>query len=143
MGHEDYLEKLVIHSLNKLRIMNLKNFVFGIFFFVAISSFSQIKEEKEITTALAVTEFNLKTSNIEEFKNFDWIRINEIFENNDADQIIKLAFEYENPSKKRNSKPNVKNLKFELAGTTDQLSELIEKSKTLVSKFIEINQTYN
>ena len=123
--------------------MKLKNLVFGIFSLIAFSGFSRIQEGKIIGTTAAVTEFHLKTSNIDELKSFDWTTINEVFEKNESDQIIKIAFEYENPSTKRNSKPSVKNLKFEVAGKTDELPELIEKSKKLVSKFLEINETYN
>lgn len=53
-----------------------------------------------------------------------------------------MAFEYENNSKKRNSKPSMKELKFEVSGTTEDLPELIEKSKRIVSKFLEINDSY-
>ena len=123
--------------------MKLKNLLFGIFSILTLSIFSQNLEKNVIATTSAVTEFQLKTSNIEELGTYDWTTINDIFKENDKNQIIKLAFEYENPSKKRNSKPNMKNLKFEISGTTEELPELIEKSKRMVSKFIEINSNYN
>ena len=123
--------------------MKLKNLLFGIFSILTLSIFSQNQEKNVIATTSAVTEFQLKTSNIVELTTYDWTTINDIFKENDKNQIIKLAFEYENPSKKRNSKPNMKNLKFEISGTTEELPELIEKSKRMVSKFIEINSNYN
>ncbi len=123
--------------------MKLNNLLFGIFSFIALSGYSQIQEKKIKATTASVTEFHLKTTNIDELKSFDWTTINEVFENNDRDEILTLAFEYENPSKKRNSKPNLKNLKFEVTGTTRELPDLIEKSKKMISKFLEINETYN
>lgn len=123
--------------------MKLKNLIIGIFALIAFNGYSQIQKEKIIATPAAVTEYHLKTSNIEELRDFDWTIVNEVFENNDSDEIIKLAFEYENPSTKRNAKPNLKNFKFEVTGTTEELPDLIEKSKKLVSNLLEINETYN
>ena len=123
--------------------MEINNLIIGIFFLVAVNGYSQVQKVKEITKAPAVTEFSIKTSDIDELKSFDWNTINEVFENNEINQPIKIAFEYENPSTKRNSKPSIKNLKFEMGGTQGELPDLIEKSKKMVSKFLEINETYN
>ncbi len=138
------MEELILYSINfKFYKMKLKNLLFGIFSLITLSIFSQNREKKVLATTSAVTEFQLKTSHIEELATYDWTTIKDVFEENDENQIIKLAFEYENSSEKRNSKPDIKNMKFEISGTTRELPELIEKSKRMVSKFIEINSNYN
>lgn len=122
--------------------MKLKNLLLTIFTLITVSLYSQNTETKLEAATKAVTGFELKTDKIEELRDFDWTTLNDLFETNEEDQLIKLAFEYDNNSKKRNSKPSIKNLKFEVAGTTEELPELIEKSKKMVSKFLEINETY-
>jgi len=122
--------------------MKLKNLLLAIFSLITVTLYSQNTETKVEPTNKAVTGFELKTDKIEELRDFDWNTINELFETNEQDQIIKLEFEYENNSKKRNSKPSIKELKFEVSGTTEELPDLIEKSKRMVSKFLEINETY-
>jgi len=122
--------------------MKLKNLLLAIFSLITVSLYSQNKETMVEAKTKAVTEFELKTDKIEELRNFDWTTINDLFETNEKGQLIKLAFEYDNNSKKRNSKPSIKNLKFEVSGKTEELPELIEKSKRMVSKFLEINETY-
>lgn len=123
--------------------MKLKDLLLVISFLVTISLYGQKEEKRVLETTGAVTEFHLKTNNIEELESFDWSRVSDLFKTNDDEQIIKLVFEYDNQSKKRKSKPNIKNLKFEVSGTTQELPELIEKSKKMVSRFLEINESYN
>lgn len=123
--------------------MKFKDLLFLISFLVTISLYGQKQEKSVLETTGAVTEFQLKTNDIEELESFDWSTVSDLFKTNDDDQIIKLIFEYDNQSKKRKSKPNIKNLKFEVSGTTQELPELIEKSKKMVSRFLEINESYN
>lgn len=92
--------------------MKITNLLLGIFSLIVLSGYCQDQEEKFKASTAGVTEFHLKTSNIDEFKDFDWTTINEVFEDNDNEQVIKLAFEYENPSKKREAIPWIENLKF-------------------------------
>ena len=80
--------------------MKFKNLLYGIFLLGTISLYSQNKEEKVLATTGAVTEFQLKTNNIEELESFDWSTISDLFKTNENDQIIKLAFEYDNLSEK-------------------------------------------
>ncbi|SDR66090.1 hypothetical protein SAMN04488552_0239 [Christiangramia echinicola] len=120
--------------------MNLKNLLLGTFLIFTTVAFSQ---EQIVTKTESVTKFQLKTTNIEDLKDFNWSTINELFENNTPDQYIELAFEYDNTSKRIKSKPNIKNLKFEVSGTTDELPGLIEKSKKMLENFITIDEKYN
>ena len=92
--------------------MNLKHLLLAIFSLITTSSYSQTHEKTVMTTPNAITEFSLKTDKIEELKDFDWSTLDELFKTNEDDQIIKMAFEYNNVSKKKNSKQNIKNSKF-------------------------------
>lgn len=117
-------------------------FIAALLFIITTNVFSQNKEQI-ISSTESVSKFHLQTDNIQDLKDFDWSTLKELFQGNEPNKIVKLVFQYENESKKRNSKPNIKNLKFEMSGTTAELPDLLEKAQKMVDNFIAIDDKYN
>ena len=117
-------------------------FIAALLFIITTNVFSQNKEQI-ISSTESVSKFHLQTDNIQDLKDFDWSTLKELFKGNEPNKIVKLVFQYENESKKRNSKPNIKNLKFEMSGTTAELPDLLEKAQKMVDNFIAIDDKYN
>lgn len=81
----------------------------------------------------------VETENLEELRNFDWNMVKEMFQENDAEQEITLAFAYVNKSDIDKSKVRVDNFEMKLTGKTADLEKLIARLKKLFDKLDEID----
>ena len=61
---------------------------------MTFASFAQTEKSERSETETNVIEFKMKTENLDELKNIDWIMVKEMFNKNDAEQEITLAFAY-------------------------------------------------
>ena len=132
--------KLVIFNLNtKTKIMNKKNILLGFFSLITFASYAQTEKSGKTETKTSVTELKVKTDNLDEIKNFDWNMVKEIFQENDADQEITLAFAYVNKSHIDKSKNQVDNFEMKLTCKKADLEKQTARLKKSLDKMVEIN----
>lgn len=118
--------------------MNAKNYLVGFFTLLAFSGFAQTEKNPVPETKNAVTEFSVKTSDLDELKNFDWTVFNEMFGDNDKDQEITLAFTYLNNAETDKPKIRVDNFSFKVSGKTADLEKLTARLKKSLERLTEI-----
>ena len=119
--------------------MKTKNILLGILTIMTFSTYAQNEKSKVIETKTAVTEFKVGTENLNDLKNFDWEKVNKIFQDNDENQEITLAFAYVNKSEIDKSKVRVDNFEMRLTGKTSDLDKLITRLKKSFEKLSEID----
>ena len=112
--------------------MKTKNIVLGFFSLLTFAAYSQNEKDSIIEPKAAFTEFKVKTNNLDELKNFDWNTVREIFQENDKDQDITLAFAYINKSEVDKSNIKVDNFDFKIKGKTSELENLVNMSKNMI-----------
>lgn len=119
--------------------MKRKNILLGIFSLLTIATYAQTEKSKTIETKSAVTELKVETENLDELKNFDWDMVKEMFEENDENQEITLAFVYMNKSEIDKSKVRLDNFEFKVTGKTSELENLTSKLKRTFEKLSELD----
>lgn len=119
--------------------MKTKNILLGIFSLMTFATYAQTEKNKKVESKTAVTELKVETENLDELKNFDWNMVKEMFQENDAEQEITLAFAYVNKSEIDKSKVRVDNFKMKLTGKTADLDKLTAKLKKSFNKLGEID----
>lgn len=117
--------------------MKIKNIVLGFFSLLTFAAHSQNEKDTVIVPKAAMTEFKVKTNNLDELKNFDWNKVREIFQENEKDQDITLAFAYINKSEDK-SNIRVNNFDFKVKGKTSELENLVNMSKDRIDKMINL-----
>lgn len=118
--------------------MNTKNILLGIFSFMTFASYAQTEKSGKAEIKTTMTEFKVKTENLDELKNLDWNMVKEMFQENDAEQEITLAFAYVNKSKIDKSKIRVDNFEMKLTGKTADIEKLTTRLKKSIDKMVEI-----
>jgi hypothetical protein len=118
--------------------MKTKTFLLGIFSLMTFASYAQTEKSGKAETKTNVTEFKVKTDNLEELKNFDWNVAKEIFQENDAEQEITLVFAYVNKSNIDKSKIRVDNFEIKLTCKKADLEKLTAGLKKSIDKMVEI-----
>ena len=119
--------------------MKTKNILLGIFTLLTFSTYAQNEKKEKVETKTAVTELKVETENLDELKNFDWSILKEIFQENDAEQEITLAFAYVNKSEVDKSKVRVDNFEMKWTGKTSDLDKLTKTMKKSFDKLEEID----
>ena len=119
--------------------MKTKNILLGILSLMTFATYAQTEKSEKTETKTAVTELKVETENLDELKNFDWNMVKEMFEENDSEQEITLAFAYVNKSEIDKSKVRVDNFEMKLTGKTADFDKLTAKLKKSFKKLDEIN----
>ena len=119
--------------------MKTKNILLGIFTLMTFATYAQSEKNKKVESKTAVTELKVEAENLDELKNFDWNMVKEMFQENDAEQEITLAFAYVNKSEIDKSKVRVDNFEMKLTGKTADLDKLTSRLKKSFDKLDEIN----
>ena len=114
----------------------------GILSLVTFASFAQNNTNEATISKSAVTLLKLETNNLSELKDIDWNMVEDIFEDNDKDQHITLAFAYTNKSEVDASSTVINNFSIEFKGKSSDLKDLIDKSKRQIQRLVELNDTY-
>jgi hypothetical protein len=117
--------------------MKTKNILVGILFLMSVATYAQTEKNLKIESKTAVTELKVETENIDELKNFDWNMVKEMFEENDSEQEITLAFAYVNKSKIDKFKVRVDNFEIKLKGKTADLDKLTSQLRNSIKKLDE------
>ena len=78
--------------------MKTKNILIGILSLMTFVTYAQTEKSQKVESKTAVTQLKVETENLGELKNFDWNMVKEMFEENDSEQEITLAFAYVNKS---------------------------------------------
>jgi hypothetical protein len=120
--------------------MITKNILLGIFSFLTFATQAQTKKNDIVETKSAVTELKIETENLEELKNFDWSMVEKMFQENDKDQEITLAFLYVNNSEIDKLKVRVDDFEFKVTGKTSDLKNLTSKLRRTFEKLSELNR---
>lgn len=132
--------KLVSFNFNtNTKIMKTKIFLLGIFSLMTFASYAQTEKSGKAETKTNVTELKVKTDNLDELKNFDWNVVKEIFQENDADQEITLAFAYVNKSNIDKSKNRVDNFEMKITCKKAELEKQTARLKKSLDKMVEID----
>ena len=119
--------------------MKTKNILLGILSLMTFATYAQTERIEEVEIKTAITELKVKIESLGELKNFDWKIIKEVFQENDKNQEITLAFVYENKSKIEKSKIRVDNFKMKLTGKTADLDKLTSRLKKTFEKLDKID----
>ena len=117
--------------------MKTKTFLLGIFSLMTFASYAQTEKSGKAETKTNVTEFKVKTDNLDELKNFDWNVVKEMFQENDADQEITLAFAYVNKSNIDKSKNRVNDFEMILTCKKADLEKQTTGLKKSLDKMVE------
>jgi hypothetical protein len=121
--------------------MKTKMILIGILSLVTLVSFAQNNINGATISKSAVTVLKLETNNLSELKDIDWNMVEDIFEDNDKDQNITLAFGYTNKSEADASSTVINNFSIEFKGKSSDLKDLIDKSKKQIQRLVELNDT--
>ncbi len=119
--------------------MKTKNILLGIFSLLTFATYAQTEKSKKVESKTAVTELKVETENLDELKNFDWNMVKEMFQDNDAEQEITLAFAYVNKSEINKSKVRVDNFEMKLTGKKTDLDKMTSRLKKSFEKLDEID----
>ncbi len=119
--------------------MKTKNILLGILSIMTFATYAQTEKSKVIETKTAVTELKVETENLDELKNFDWEMVKGMFQENDKNQEIILAFAYVNKLEIDKSKVRVDNFEMKLTGKTADLDKLTVILKKSFEKLDEID----
>ena len=119
--------------------MKTKNILIGILSLMTYVTYAQSEKSINIESKTAVTELKVKTENLDELKNFDWNMIKEMFQENDSEQEITLAFTYINKSEIDKSIIRVDNFEMRLTGKTADLDKFTARLKIFFEKLDEID----
>jgi hypothetical protein len=122
-----------------MKIMKTKNILLGIFSLLTFATYAQTEKSKKVESKTAVTELKVETENLDELKNFDWNMVKEMFQDNDAEQEITLAFAYVNKSEIDKSKVRVDNFEMKLTGKKADLDKMTSRLKKSFEKLDEID----
>lgn len=119
--------------------MKTQNILFLLLSFLTFATYAQTEKSVKVESESAVTELNVKTENLEELKNFDWNMVKEMFQENDAEQEITLAFSYVNKSEIDKSIIRVDNFEMKFTGKTADLDKLTASLKMTFDRLVEID----
>ena len=119
--------------------MKTKNILLGFFSLMTFATYAQTEKSEKVESKTAVTELKVETENLDELKNFDWNMVKDMFQENDAEQEITLAFAYVNKSEIDKSKVRVDNFEMKLTGKTADLDKLTARLKKSFDKLDEID----
>lgn len=119
--------------------MKTKNILLGIFSLMTFATYAQTEKSENVESKTVVTELKVETENLDELKNFDWEMVKEMFQENDAEQEITLAFAFVNKSEIDESKVRVDNFEMKLTGKTADLDKLTARLKKSFDKLDEID----
>jgi hypothetical protein len=122
--------------------MKTKMILIGILSLVTFASFAQKNTNEATITNSAVTVLKLETNDLKELKDIDWDMVEDIFEDNDKDQNITLAFAYTNNSEANASPTVINNFSIEFKGKSSDLSDLIDKAKKQIQRLVALNDAY-
>ena len=127
-------------TITKKKVMKAKSILIAVFTLLTFGSFAQTEKSELPETKNAVTDLTVETSNLDELRNFDWTMVKEMFQDNDKDQEITLAFTYLNKDKIDKTKIRVDNFRFKVTGKTADLDKLTASLKKSFEKLSEINE---
>ncbi len=118
--------------------MKTKKILVGIFTLVTFATFAQHEKSKIAESKTAMTNFRVETENFDELLNFDWNMVDEMFQENDAEQEINLDFAFVNKSEIEKEKVRVANFEMKLTGKTADLDKQTARLKKFIKKLNEI-----
>jgi hypothetical protein len=118
--------------------MKTKSILLGILSLMTFAIYAQTEKIEKVELKTAVTELKVEMENLDELKNFDWDMVKEMFQENDAEQEITLAFSYVNKSEIDKTKVRVDNFEMKLTGKTADLDKLTARLKKSFDKLTEI-----
>ena len=127
-------------TITKKKVMKAKSILIAVFTLLTFGSFGQTEKSELPETKNAVTDLTVETSNLDELRNFDWTMVKEMFQDNDKDQEITLAFTYLNKDKIDKTKIRVDNFRFKVTGKMADLDKLTASLKKSFEKLSEINE---
>ena len=122
--------------------MKTKIILIVILSLVTFASFAQNSTNEATISKSAVTVLKLETNDLKELKDIDWDMVEDLFDDNDKDQNITLAFGYTNKSDADASSTVINSFSFEFKGKSSDLSDLIDKSKKQIQRLVALNDTY-
>ena len=121
-------------------IQSALKIAFCIVLFLLNMAFSYGQSDQSLDTEKAVLTFTVKTDDIEELKNLDWNRIEELFQGNEKGQEISLSFVYENTDDKPTIRVN--NFEITISNQTEDLPGMIAQSKKLIDRLYAWQKQY-
>ncbi|WP_372756751.1 hypothetical protein [Mariniflexile sp.] len=122
--------------------MKTKIFLLGIFYIFTFTTYGQRDKSMEIEINTITKELKVTTENLEDLKNFDWNIITEMFQENDENEEIALAFSFENKSELNKAKVRIDNFKMKITGKGSNLEKLTSRLKKSFEKLDKIDGQY-
>lgn len=105
---------------------------------LSYAGFSQ-KTTYTKTKITKVADFKIETDNFEELTSFDWASIHEMFENNNPEETITLAFVYTNKAEKEEGDDvYIDNLEFKVTGKSSEIDKLTKQMSKTLSKISKL-----
>lgn len=86
-----------------------------------------------------VSDFKIETDNFEELSDFDWNMIKEMFENNEPEENITLAFVYSKKPTDLNEAIYIDDLTFKITGKSSEIDKLTKQMQKTLSKIAKID----
>jgi hypothetical protein len=115
-----------------------------LFFFASIATAQHksvaINESINTDTDVKITSISYTVDSIKELKSINWDEIKSIFETNKEDEVIKMSFEI-NLKESEGKKVKVSG-KFSVEGKSENIDDLIKKSKKGIDGLIKIYNKY-
>ena len=118
--------------------MMKKSILPGILSLITFVTYAQTDERNYAEPKTAITEFSVNTDNLDDLKNLDWTMIKDLFQENDAEQEVVIAFAYMNKSEIDDLKVRVDNFEMKWTGKTSELDKLeadLKKSVDVLEEF--------
>jgi hypothetical protein len=117
--------------------MKTKTILIGILILMTFATYAQSEKSKKAEIKTAVTEWKVETDKLDELRTFDWEMVKEMFQENDAEQEITLAFAYVNKSDVDKTKVRFDNFEIKL---TEKKADLDKMTSRLKKSFEKLNK---
>jgi hypothetical protein len=118
--------------------MKTKTILIGILILMTFATYAQSEKSKKAEIKTAVTEWKVETDKLDELRTFDWEMVKEMFQENDAEQEITLAFAYVNKSDVDKTKVRFDNFEIKLTGKKADLEKMTSRLKKSFEKLYKV-----
>lgn len=106
----------------------MKKLLLIIFLFTTATVLAQNKSEKEVI----IKSYDIETSTLEEFKNYNWNTVEEMFADNKSDDLVSISIAYKPDKNATKTK-----ISYKMKGKVSELPNMIEKLKKFVENYKE------
>lgn len=112
--------------------MTIKHYLLAFLLSSALGGFAQKAPSERSAAHSTLSEFKFESESLQELRDFDWTLVEQIFEENRAEDSIYLVFAYSNPNEANAGERGFEHFEIALSGPTANL----DKMKANLEKYL-------